>query len=197
MGCFDVYCLICNNATNSARILEDYFEDTNNERLEHGKTVFNIDDINTFVNKTRHLNKCTFLTEKNKIVHNCCEISGCGTFKDNDDNLYELFLHKDNEDENMEYGIFLHTSCWQYIKNKFNIELSFSDIKSNIINDLSDNLFVKIDHNDIIDEYIEGQYMDFEKLFEDKNLYLCYSPLDFDEKNNKRIDKVIEQVIIL
>ena len=39
--------------------------------------------------------------------------------------------------------------------------------------------------------------MDFEKLFEDKNLYLCYSPLEFDEKNNERIDKIIEDVVIL
>ena len=197
MGCFDVYCIICSNATNSAIILQDYFDQTNIDRIDEGKEIFNITEITNFVSRTLHLTNCTFLTENNEIVHNCYENNGCGGFKDNDNNKYGLLLHKEHNNENIKYGLFVHTDCWKYIKEKYNIELRFSYIKSNIIDDLENNLFVKIDYGGIIDKYTMGQYMNFEKLFEDKNMYLCYSPLEFDEKNNERIDKIIEQILIL
>ena len=197
MGCFDVYCIICNNATNSAIVLQDYFDQTNSDRQDEGKEIFNMTEITNFVNKTLHLQYCTFLTENNEIIHNCYESNGCGGFKDNDNNKYGLLLHKEHNTENIKYGLFVHTDCWKYIKEKYNIELRFSYIKSNIIDDLENNLFVKIEYGGIIDKYTMGQYMDFEKLFEDKNFYLSYTPLEFDEKNNERIDKIIEQVIIL
>ena len=196
MGCFDKYCFICCNTTNSAKILEDYYHQNNEERIEQGKEPYNIKNIQNFVKKTLHLDICTFLTEGNEVIHDCCEINGCGTFSDKNGNLYGLLLHKDDNDSNIKYGIFLHTDCWKYIKNKSNIELRFSDIKSNIIDDLRNNLFAKIEYGDIIDKYIGGQYMDFEQLFEDKNLYLCYSPLKYNKKNNKRIDKIIEQILL-
>ena len=154
-------------------------------------------EITNFVNKTSHLTNCTFLTENNEIIHNCYESNGGGGFKDENNNSYGLLLHKEYNTENIKFGLFVHTDCWNYIKEKYDIELHFSYIKSNIIDDLENNLFVKIDYGILIDKYIMGQYMDFEKLFEDKNLYLCYSPLEFEEKNNERIDKIIEQVIIL
>ena len=200
MGCFDVYCLICNNSTNSAIILQEYFDDTNIERMEEGKDSFDIDKIKDFVKKTLHLETCTFLTEDNEIIHNCYENSCCGSFKDEDNNNYGLLLHKEyntGDTADIEYGLFIHTDCWKYIKKKYNIELRYSYIKSKIINDLANNLYVKVEYGGLIDKYCIGQYMDFEKLFEDKNLYLCYSPLEFDEKNNERIDKIIEDVVIL
>ena len=197
MGCFDVYCFICNNSTNSAIILQEYFDDTNIERMEEGKDSFDIDKIKDFVKKTLHLETCTFLTEDNEIIHNCYENSCCGSFKDEDNNNYGLLLHKEDNKENYKYGVFIHTDCWSYIKNKYNIELRFSYIKSNIIEELANNLFVKIEYGDIIDKYIIGQYMDFEKLFEDDNLYLSYSPLENNDKNNERIDNIIKQVVIL
>ena len=39
--------------------------------------------------------------------------------------------------------------------------------------------------------------LSLEKLFEDKNLYLCYSPLEFEEKNNERIDKIIDDKLMI
>ena len=198
MGCFDVYCLICNNTTNSAIILEECFDDINSERMIEGKKPFNIDKIQNFVKRTLHLQNCTFLTENNEVVHNCYEISGCGQFKDSNNNIYELLLHKEdiNKNENIKYGLFLHTDCWEYIKNKLNIKLHFSDIIPNIINDLKNNSFVKIEYGGIIDKYIGGQFMNFKKIFEDDNLYLCYSPLEFDPMVNERIDKIIEQILL-
>jgi hypothetical protein len=197
MGCFDVYCVICSCPPTSADILEIYCNDTNIERIENDKKPFDIDDIKNFVKKTIHLSQCTFLTENNEIIHNCYENSGCGSFKDQNNNNYGLLLHKGDNKKNFKYGLFLHTDCWEYIKNKYNISLCFSDIKHKIIKDLENNLFVKINYGGIINKYIMGQYMDFEKLFEDDNLYLCYTPLEYDEKNNKRIDSVIDQVVIL
>ena len=197
MGCFDVYCLICNNPATSAIILKDYINDINNERFEEGKEPFNIDKVNKFVEKTQHLTECSFLTENNEIIHECYECNGCGKFKDNENNTYGLLLHREyNEHENIKYGIFIHTNCWKYIRNKYGIELKFSTIKKNIINDLEDNIFVKIKYGDVVDKYIGGQYMDFENVFSDDNLYLCYSPLEFNEKNNDRIDKIIQQIIV-
>ena len=197
MGVFDVYCLICSNPTTSAEILKNYINDINLERLEAGKKPFNIDKVNEFIEKTQHLTQCYFLTEDNEIIRECYECNGCGKFKDKEDNIYGLLLHKEhNKYEKIEYGIFIHTDCWQYIKNKYSIELNFSKIKKNIINDLEDNLFVKIEYGDIIDKYIQGQYMDFENVFSDDNLYLCYSPLEYNEKNNNRIDKIIKQILV-
>lgn len=197
MGCFDVYCLICSNPPTSAIILKDYINEINIERIETGKEPFNIKKVNEFVEKTQYLIDCSFLTEDNEIIHGCYECNGCGTFKDNEENTYGILLHKEyNDDEKIKYGIFIHTDCWKYIKNKYNIELNFSNIKKNIISDLEDNLFVKIEYGGIIDKYIDGQYMDFENLFSDDNLYLCFSPLEFNEKNNERLDKIIEQIIL-
>ena len=192
MGCFDVYCLICNNTTNND-ISNDYIEELD-INLKNNIKIFTL--------KTTHLNRCTLLLENNKIIHNCYENNGCGSFVNND-KYYGLLVHKKydedmcNKDEiiNKEYGIFLHTDCWEYIKNKYNIELCFSNIKSNIVKDLKDEHFAKIDYGGIIDKYIGGQFMNFEKLIEDNNLYLCYSPLDYNEENNNRIDKIIIQVV--
>jgi hypothetical protein len=192
MGCFDVFCLICTNPASSANILKDI----NIERDKEGNEPFNISKVHDFVEKTQYLTNCSFLTENNEIVHECYEYDSCGKFKDKENNTYGLLLHKEyNEHEKIKYGIFVHTDCWQYIKNKYDIELNFLNIKTNIISDLKDNLLVRIEYGNIIDKYIQGQYMDFKNLFADDNLYLSYSPLNFNQKNNERIDNNIQQII--
>ena len=82
------------------------------------------------------------------------------------------------------------------IKNKYNMELCFSDIKPNIIEELKNNNFLKIKYGGIIERYNQGQYINYEKIFEDNNLYLCYSPLK-NKKNNTRINKLIEKIILV
>jgi hypothetical protein len=204
MGCFSTYCL-CGIASTSADELVNYIDVINQDRIDENKEPFDIKKVKHFVKKTLHLNMCTFLTESNKIIHDCYEKSGCGQFKDGQNNNYSLLLHKEDDTRfkhkkdiknSVEYGVFLHTDCWEHIKNKYNIELCFSDIKPSIIKELEDNSFVKIKYGGIVDRYIQGQYIDYAKIFEDGNLYLCYSPLK-NKKNNKRFDKIIEQIILL
>lgn len=175
MGCYDTFCFICGNTCHS---FDKSF-------------INNIDK--KFIKETLWLSKCIFLTNTNKVIHNCREV-GCNiVFKDKKQNEYyqdihrEIYIEIENKPNN---GIFLHTDCWNFVKKNYKIELKYSDVPIIISPRKYDKINQKIKYDKI--EKYWSQSFKFEELFMDKNEYMCISPLK-DSKNALRIKKIISQ----
>lgn len=99
MGCWDIFCFLCGNTCHSVsnnikkKFLEDvkYYE-SKNKKGKWFKSYFKqiyekyntepklfINELNNIKKNTKWLNKCTFLTANNKIVHGCSEVD-CNIF---------------------------------------------------------------------------------------------------------------------
>ena len=91
------------------------------------------------------------------------------------------------------YGVFVHTDCWKFVKNEFNIELNYSylPIKKNKL--YYNKIFDFINYG-AIQKYWE-QYFDFIKIITDYNEELCTSPLK-SSLVAKNIKKVLSQLKI-
>lgn len=161
MGCWNCFCIICGCS------FHDFIEDEKN---------------------TEWLNNCTVLTVDNKIVHNCSEVSCNVDFEDQQGNRYTLNVNKlcDKFYENC--GTVLHTDCWNFIKKKVGIELTYAHlpiIKLNFLNLLDINYFD-------ITKYHKQEF-DYEKLYQDKKQYYTISPLK-NTRSASRIKKIISQL---
>ena len=182
MELFDTYCIICGNPHNDASELEDYIDKLNNKQMACNKDPINY-KLEQFIKKTKWLNKCIFLTKDDEIVHKCSSKNN-GCFVSENNNIeYRIMSYKNNSENKLDikYGIPVHKDCWKFIKCNYLLELKYSDIDSKIIFN---------DDNDLINKYC-NQFMNFIKLFTDKNLYLCYSPLK-DINNIYRIENKIK-----
>lgn len=211
MGCWDIFCILCGNPCHSAvddikaRFLEsiEYYESNKPkrklfkisfkpiyEKYNQNPNLF-LGELNNLKNNTKWLNKCTFLTANNNIVHNCKEVSCNINFQDKNNNLYEHGNTYQGDDQM--YGIFVHTDCWKFVKKEYNIKLSYGHLPILKTNKTSYKIFNFIDYG-IIEKYWE-QNFNFINLIVDSNNFLCDSPL----KSNlvsKNIKKIISQLKI-
>jgi hypothetical protein len=179
MGCWDIFCFICGNTCHG---------DLKTDDLEYNVS-------NQFSKKLQWLNKCTFLTANNEIIHNCKEISCNIDFKDNKGNIYEhVFKYNTKYYNDYDYyygvnkniGIFLHTDCWKFIKNTYKLELKYLHLPI-IYKNITENKIFNIDYDKI--EKYWSQDFNFKQVLDDKNEYLCESPLK-NEKSAKRIKHI-------
>lgn len=208
MGCYDLFCFICGNRcysydkSNIQYIEELYNQEKNKKsRNKYYEPIFKkIDNDDKYIKKmynfakeTSWLNNCTFLTNTNKVTHNCHEV-GCNiVFKDKKQNEYyqdihhEIYTEIENKPKN---GIFLHTDCWKFVKKNYKIELKYSDVPIIVAPRKYNKINEKIKYGNI--EKYWSQIFKFEELFIDSNQYISISPLK-DTKNALRIKKIINQ----
>jgi len=196
MGCFDLYCIICGNSC--------YDVDFN--ELE------NIDDVSkkekNNINKSiKWLRKCTVLLANNKIIHNCFDSNCSGGFslKNKKSNSTELFDCTGNKNKFTTYfsnitnsGIFLHDDCWKFMMKKYGIKLEYKNIPILNLYTGRNIMYGRVCTEDnvnygAITKYW-SQYMNYQKMFLDNNIWMAYSPLVNNSKNNLRIKKIIKQL---
>jgi len=132
------------------------------------------------------------LLTNNKVKHNCKEITCNTTFSDKKNNYVHLMKDYNvcfYEDIYTNAGVFIHTDCYKYIKLKYNIKLTYSNLP--LIDDgkLHWERPIKYINYGEIERYWE-QYLQFEKICIDKKQYLCSSPL----KNDKNISKINKNI---
>jgi len=166
MGCWDVYCNLCGNTCHEMFDSDD--PDYDKIKKAYGK-------------KLKWLNKCTFLTINNEVIHNCKEVS-CNTDFTNGKRYFraitpciENSLFREHIDN---LGIFVHTDCWKFVKRTYNIKLQYGDFSIDRFKKQKKCNYTKylnINYGDI--EKYWGQEFDFVKAYRDKKDYLCESPL--------------------
>jgi len=164
------------------------------KKLNKTKFIVNFNKLNK---TTKWMNKCTFLTTDNKIIHNCKEVSCNIDFKDSKKNIYTHDPFKISKSNILEpNGVFVHTDCWKYIKNKFNIKLNYSylPIFSHSIKYTGNKIFNFINYG-IIEKYW-NQYFDFTNVIIDSNEYLLTSPLVENSLTSLYINKIFSKLKI-
>jgi hypothetical protein len=131
------------------------------------------------------------LLTNNEVKHNCKEISCNTTFSDKK-NKYTHLMENYNVCFYEKYsneGVFIHTDCYKYIKLKYNIKLTYSNLP--LIDDgkLQWERPIKYIKYGEIERYW-GQHLQFENICIDKKQYLCSSPL----KNDKNISQINKNI---
>lgn len=194
MGCWDVFCFLCGNTCHGILydIKEHFLEEINyyeNKKNNKNPKLF-LDKLNNIKKNTMWLNKCTFLTANNKIIHGCKSVDCSISFKDKNNNLYEhgnLFSLYDM------YGVFVHTDCWKFVKNEYDIKLNYSNLP--IVERImySNKIFDFIDYGTI--EKYWSQDFNFIDAIGESNEELCNSPLK-SKLVAKNIKKIISQLKI-
>ena len=214
MGCWDVFCFVCGNTcrtptyileelnynikqhdelikknklTNYEKKLLKYYKQSV-ELVKNDPKIF--EKLKKLIKNSQWLEKCTMLTVNNKTIHNVKETSCNINFVDSKNNSYDQMSIATDNHENT--GLFLHTDCWKFIKNKYGFDLKFRDLPYISIDDYY-KVFSNIDYGKIETYY--GQDFDFMKVVIEKNEYLCLSPLK-NGKNIKQIKKNINNLKI-
>lgn len=162
--------------------------------------------------ETNWMNKLVMLLKTNKIVHNIVQ-SACNMEFDDDiekkrytydpgDFTY-ICGSKCEFDESIikrNTGTFIHTDCWNFIKNEYGLELKYSDLpyKLGKYTVITDDMTVaphdKIDYGEI-SNYYDYSHIEYDRMMDDGNTWMMTSPLSKNEKNVKRIKKIIKQLI--
>lgn len=192
MGCWDVFCVICGITCHGP--LDPGKCDKGDEDCENDKNVFK--KIGT---KTKWLNKCTFLTANNKILHDAKEVSCNVDFVWKGKTYQHIGLYIDNTINGIigmyeNYGIFVHTDCWKFIKNEYDLELKYGYLfidKTKFVKPVNYYKVINIDYG-IVEKYW-GQDFAFSKVVENNDEYICMSPLK-NAENAKRIKKIINKL---
>ena len=184
MGCWDVFCVICGNTCHGALECGDESDD------EYCKIP------KEFKSKLKWLNKCTFLTLNNKIIHGVRETACNIDFEKGNSKFQQIGkYYSDTLDvftggtDNC--GVFLHTDCWKFIKKHYDINLKYGDLPVDRIGLAKIKSYYKVvDINyGPIEKYWSQDFM-FDKAYNDKNAFMCESPLKND-KNATRIKRII------
>ncbi len=218
MGCWDVFCFACGNTCHSMfsnyleeikEMYEEYVESLNKSSRPpklgpYYKKLFSqiSEDPQFFLKmkdmykKSLWLNKCTFLTVDDRVIHGCKEV-GCNIeFVDSKKNHYYQDLNTgiyEDIDTKTSNGIFIHTDCWKFIKSHYKIDLKYSDIP--VIHEKREfnKINSKIDYG-LIEKYWTQDF-DFIQVVLDSNEYICESPFS-NNKNESRIKKILTQLKI-
>ncbi len=218
MGCWDVFCFACGNTCHSIfvnhleeikEMYEEYVESLNKSSRPpklgpyYKKLFGQISEDPPFFLKMKDmytkslwLNKCTFLTVDDRVIHGCKEV-GCNIeFVDSKGNRYYQDLNTgiyEDIDTKTSHGIFIHTDCWKFIKSHYKIDLKYSDVP--VIHEKREfeKINSKIDYGQI--EKYWAQDFEFFQLVLDSNEYICESPLS-NNKNKSRIKKILTQLKI-
>jgi hypothetical protein len=189
MGCWDIFCFLCGNPSHkneiSKEILSEYieFNKSKNQKLFLSK-------FKNITKNTEWLNKCTFLCADNKIIHDCKEVECNFVFEDKKKNHYN---HNINNLPFEMDGVFLHTDCWKYIKNTYNIELSYSMLPI-LEKDFTSYKIFKFINYGLIEKYWQQDF-NFVGIIVDGNEELCNSPLKSKIVGNN-IKKIISKLKI-
>jgi hypothetical protein len=214
MGCWDVFCFLCGNPCHGSHDLTEIFldsikyyeeiKDSKNKKNKfmqkelkpiydyHVKHPEFVKEIKSYEKLTNWMNNNTFLTMDNKIVHNCRETSCNIDFIDSKGNKY---IHSDKEYLDENYGVFVHTDCWNYVKSEYKISLNFSYLP--LVSSIYESFLYKSLFNNI--KYIASKYWSQDYNFilaimENKNLLL--SPKNPKSITRKQIKKVISSMKI-
>lgn len=212
MGCWDIFCCLCGNPCHS--LLEGseevfldnitYYEkikNSNDKKYQYSKNKLKsiyeyyikhpdyVKIIKSYYKITNWMNDCTFLTIDNRIVHHCKEVSCNIEFKDNKNNIY---IHNGKEELLPNYGVFVHTDCWKYVKNQYKINLNYSHLPIEEQEITSNQLFNFIEYD--AEKYWSQDYDFFKAMIENKNL--LFKPSDNNSSVPKQIKKVITKLKI-
>lgn len=186
MGCYDIFCFICGNP-NRHIWNEEYREQLSDLNLSKVKEDKIIKNFNQLIKNSEWLNNCTLLLENDKVIHDLQE-HACNTqFRDKNNTEYDV-LQSGHNKRKTPNGIFLHTDCWNFVKQKYKINLKCSDIYPYIEYSKKGYTTVKKIFGEI--ENYWGQDFDFIKIAIDNKNYLCSSPL----KNDKNITQIKKNV---
>jgi len=151
MGIWENFCFICGNSCVP-----------NSEYLTKTQSKF--------------IKKCTLLLPDNSIIHNCKE--SLNTFYDSKGNDYYYInsKHSSLNDLPTKFCLFLHTDCWKFIKNEYDIKLKYGDIIVKIKK--NNDSYPPIDYVNYkpISNYWE-QFFNYEQVSNDKNNYILDSQL--------------------
>jgi hypothetical protein len=170
MGCWEVYCPLCGNPP----------------RQYEGKPA-------------PWLFSCYFLTNDNRVIRGCQEVMCNIQFKDKKGNQYLSTLDEKNawkmEELDVILGAFVHRDCYIFIQKTYGMNLKLGDffIKNPNINPIKpfNSNYVNFGG---IGKYWK-QFLDVNKMIEDKNEWMLESPLK-NQKNAKRIKKIFQQLKI-
>jgi len=202
MGCWDIFCSLCGNPCHGMfkgssdtflEYINEYEKIKDSKRKAELKTLYNyyvknpnfIKKIKEYEKTTKWMNKCTFLTVQNKVIHNCKEISCNIYFGDKNKNYYRHIEKDGLLNENS--GIFVHTDCWKYVKTKFNISLNYSYLPIIEPSVLKNKIFSFIKY--FGEKYWDQYYNFYLALVENSNLLM--SPKNTSSIARKQIQKVI------
>lgn len=181
MGCWDVFCIICGNPCHG--IILNATEDKLNDKQMNEYKKLEI--------KSKWMNNCTMLVTDGTVIHGLVE-SNCNiTFCNKNECVEQITYGIKPSFEQGNFGLFLHTDCWKFIKNKYNIELSYHNLPKLNLDNTYDNMVLDINYGDI--ESYWAQDFDFEEIVFDNKMYLCSSPLSND-KNISQIKKNISKL---
>jgi hypothetical protein len=177
MGCFDIYCLACGLPCHRDKeYIIEVAEETGDEYI--------IKEAKKVIKKTGYLNNNIFLTSDNRVIRNCIE-SSCNVIFVSPTG--EKLIQTGYRGHGGEMpGIIIHTSCWNWIKNTYDIKIKYSDLPIN-----KDNVNRSIRTNDPIYGINYGtvtkyqkQFFDFIEMIENNDIYML------DKKNEKNITRM-------
>jgi hypothetical protein len=143
-----------------------------------------LDDLDKM---TKWMNKCTMLLPNNKVVHNC-KYDSLGFTSPKGYIIHSLGSNLDEYIMNSNYGLFIHTDCYNYVHQKLKVKINYSMIP--VKPGHSYKIMESLDYGKI-ENYLQQDF-NFLQLVLDKNQELCISPLI----NNKTIKTVLSQLKI-
>lgn len=187
MGCFDIWCLLCGNPCHGMlkdadkvfmENIQEYKEyKGNTDYMDPGYEFYrkfkenSVKKIKEMIKKTKWMDKCTFLTSTNDVIHGCVEVSCNNEFLKNSKSYYHT-TEGIGYNGYMPSGVFVHDVCWKFIKNTYNIELKYSDLP--IVEPSFDKAITHIGYGSI--ETYWDQEFNFLKVIMDRNEKLCENP---------------------
>lgn len=217
MGCWDVFCFLCGNPPhksfyNSSQLADDikYYESKEKKSkwfINYFKPIYQaylsnpkfMDEIK-IGNKTQSIGKltkwmdsCTFLTVDNRVIHKCSEVSCNVTFVDSKRNAYTHDpekIFRDYSDHGLNYGVFVHTDCYKWIKSTYKFDLKFSHLPITY----SSKVFGKVKYGSIEKYWLQD--FDFVSAIVNSDADLLASPLATGSTTGKRIGKIFTQLKI-
>lgn len=166
----------------------DEYKDVLNKMKVNEKTINRI---------FKKLQRCIILTFDNKILRNSYQDGG---YLINGTDFYDYWGMNINNYQ-MKRGAMIHTDCWKYIKNKYNIELCHGDLPYINTIDLSPKM------HDLMTTHADGlavnfgeiqkyqlQYFDLIGCIRDGNHWMIDIPQNTkNPRNITRINKIVKQ----
>jgi len=182
MGCWDIHCLACGLPCHSDKEYIEIAEETEDDHI--------IKETKKIIKKIGYLNQNTFLTVDDRIIRNCKEIS-CNIhfISPSKENFIQIGYHEIGY--KWMRGIFIHTSCWKWIKDTYGVGLKYSDLPINITHNVlfgTNESIVGINFGPITKYW--SQYFDYIKMIKNNDTYMVDRN---DPKNIARMKKIVSQ----
>lgn len=169
MGCWDVYCIICGNTC-----------------WTDGK-----------VTSRSWITHCILLLANNDVLRKCKEVSCNTTFIQEKktgaytvqpvDRLFNYFdpVYFTNK------GLFIHDACYKFVENTLGLKLKYGDLPIRLPMTSTKYIpqHIDIDYKPISNYW--RQFIEYDRMTDDGNEYLASNPLSGNEKNIRRIKKIL------